>query len=388
MRVALPLVHHVGPRARACHITEREHPALGVFLVLAGNMLRGVLQVDRIPGVLPAARVLDVIEQDIRNVAPILAVVVDVGSLPGDFGTEVLGAEQRSHHQLQVMRCRGIAVQVDAPGRLHDPAEFNQAHRHHHQVRKHVVFAKNLAHRLDQVGELRMAAAHHLFVSNLRFLEGPVPGIFKCHDLRRRLLAGLLLFEEDVVAGVAVERRVQVDQIHTCVGDVLAEHVKVVAKEQLVLPVRISHGTTIVQGFELCATLRTMSWISLKKGGVGLHVAYAHTFTNNLIGHATRVRTQPSIEIAFDLNPNLHVRNKSENSYLDARELADGELASLKVVQIDDDYINEKLARALDPIANRSDTWTLTIELEGTHSFQVRPEVQRGSLFLSVVSDK
>jgi hypothetical protein len=131
-----------------------------------------------------------------------------------------------------------------------------------------------------------------------------------------------------------------------------------------------------------------MSWISLKKGGVGLHVAYAHTFTNNLIGHATRVRTQPSIEIAFDLNPNLHVRNKSENSYLDARELADGELASLKVVQIDDDYINEKLARALDPIANRSDTWTLTIELEGTHSFQVRPEVQRGSLFLSVVSDK
>lgn len=137
-----------------------------------------------------------------------------------------------------------------------------------------------------------------------------------------------------------------------------------------------------------CATLQTMNWTSLKKGPASLHVAYAGTFTNNLHGHETRIRTQPCVEISFDLNPNLRTRNKSANSYVDARELADGEIASLKEVQIVDDSIVELLQDVIGSIPNVSNNWTLSIELEGTHSFAVRPAFQLGSIFLSVASDK
>ena len=35
--------------------------------------------------------------------------------------------------------------------------------------------------------------------------------------------------EEDVVAGVRIKRRVEVDQVHARIGDVLAQHLEIVA---------------------------------------------------------------------------------------------------------------------------------------------------------------
>src|ERR1700677_2239081 len=110
-----------------------------------------------------------------------------------------------------------------------------------------------------------------------------------------------------------------------------------------------------------------------------MHIAYAGTFTNNVLSYKTRVRTQPSIEISLDLNPNLKSRNKSTNSYVDAKGLADGQIARLEFVQIDDERILEGLGDILDDLSN---DWTVTIELGGTHSVMARPRLENGSLFL------
>jgi hypothetical protein len=127
-----------------------------------------------------------------------------------------------------------------------------------------------------------------------------------------------------------------------------------------------------------------MAWISLKRAAVSLHVGYAATYSNNLSAHNARVRTEPEFELALDLNPNLKTRNRETNTYLDARELADGAISSLTVVQLDDEYLLERLATVIE-LANRPSEWTLTIELSGSHRFRVRPEAgQFRSLYLRV----
>jgi hypothetical protein len=130
-----------------------------------------------------------------------------------------------------------------------------------------------------------------------------------------------------------------------------------------------------------------MDWLQLRKGATLLHVAYANTHTNNLTARDVRLYTKPSLELHMDLNHNLRARNKQGNSYFDARELADGKIARLELLQIDDSYIIDGLLRALKRTASGPAEWTLTIELEGAHSFKVRPERRssKHSLFLRVI---
>ncbi|KKL23519.1 hypothetical protein LCGC14_2424560, partial [marine sediment metagenome] len=78
------------------------------------------------------------------------------------------------------------------------------------------------------------------------------------------------------------------------------------------------------------------NWITLRKGGNLLHLSYGHTFSNNLYGHNLQLRTHPEFEIKLDLSPNLRVRNRQRNCYYDARELADGAIKELKLLQLDD----------------------------------------------------
>ena len=133
-------------------------------------------------------------------------------------------------------------------------------------------------------------------------------------------------------------------------------------------------------------TSEAMSWLSLKKGGFSLHVAYAGTYTNNLYGYDARVRIRPTVEISLDLNRNLRTKNKSENGYIDARELADGEIDQLEVVQICDERVIDRLAGAVEMADNPASEWGLTIELEGQHKFRVRPDADRSdSVFLRVI---
>lgn len=131
-----------------------------------------------------------------------------------------------------------------------------------------------------------------------------------------------------------------------------------------------------------------MSWKSLRKGSAGLHITYGKSETGNLCVENVRVRTAPSLDLSFELNRNLRTRNRSTNSYQDARELADGAIADLKVVQITDNQVLERLSGLLARAHDVPSVWTLTVELEGPHTFRVRPEwdPEDGSLSLHVES--
>ncbi len=133
----------------------------------------------------------------------------------------------------------------------------------------------------------------------------------------------------------------------------------------------------------------TRAWTWLRRGATGLHLSYGETYTNNLFGHNVRVCLQPSLQVVLDLNPNLHKRNKATNSYIDARELADGAIKRIRLVQITDEYILKGLGRVLRQSRGASREWILIIELEGDHAFRVRPErdATGSSLFLRVVSE-
>lgn len=61
----------------------------------------------------------------------------------------------------------------------------------------------------------------------------------KRRDLRGGFFAALLL-EEHVVGGAGIERRVEVNQIHARVGDVLAQNFQIIAEVELVLVVHDS----------------------------------------------------------------------------------------------------------------------------------------------------
>lgn len=131
-----------------------------------------------------------------------------------------------------------------------------------------------------------------------------------------------------------------------------------------------------------------MSWITLKKGGVNVHVAYSKDFSNNLFVYNTQICVKPEFTLKFDFNPNLKTKTKTTNTYLDARDLAEGEIKELTLIQIDDNTMLKQISKILNMENLIPDTWNLIIELEGEYSFKVKPEFQRiGSshtLFLHV----
>ena len=92
---------------------------------------------------------------------------------------------------------------------------------------------------MEQVGELAGAVGYDILIGALG-IEVPVPGVLEGGDLGSGLLAAFFL-EEDVVVGVGVEGRVEVDEVNGGVGDVVAEDVEVVAEIELILPVGGGH---------------------------------------------------------------------------------------------------------------------------------------------------
>ena len=109
------------------------------------------------------------------------------------------------------MARRRVAMEVDTSGWFEHAVEFGEALGHHREVGHHVVLAEELAHGLEQLGQLVGAVGDDLLVGALG-VEGPVPGVVEGGDLRRRILAGALL-EQHVVGGVGVEGRVEIDEV-------------------------------------------------------------------------------------------------------------------------------------------------------------------------------
>jgi hypothetical protein len=93
-------------------------------------------------------------------------------------------------------------------------------------------------------------------------------------------------------------------------------------------------------------------------------------------------------DIALDLSKNLRTRNKQENSYIDARELADGGVERLTLVQVLDERVVEDVLRRWRAATPRPEGWRLLVGLEGTHWFAVDPDRRSThlDLFLKVRS--
>ncbi|MCL5772339.1 MAG: hypothetical protein M1479_08720 [Actinobacteria bacterium] len=131
-----------------------------------------------------------------------------------------------------------------------------------------------------------------------------------------------------------------------------------------------------------------MNWITLKKGGVNIFVEYNKTFSSNLFAYNTQISVKPEFTIRFDLSPNLKTKNKFTNTYLDAKELVEGEIKELTLLQINDNTILKLMGKILKLENSIPDIWNLIIELEGEHSFKVTPKYQRivnsRALFLHV----
>ena len=100
----------------------------------------------------------------------------------------------------------------------------------------HVVLAEKGAERLDHLRQVGVRAVDDVVVFALGLLV-PVLGVLKRLDLRLAVLP-LGRFEEEIVVALGVERRVEVDEVHGFVREVVAEDVEVVAVVKPVHPSR------------------------------------------------------------------------------------------------------------------------------------------------------
>lgn len=126
---------------------------------------------------------------------------------------------------------------------------------------------------------------------------------------------------------------------------------------------------------------RTRVSIGFKKAE-HVHVSYGGTFSNNLYADSFEAILEPEFGISLDLGRNLRTKNKQENSYEDAKNLAEGEIGRLELLQImEERTIRDLIEAAPQPVP---ETWVLEIQLPGTHTFQVSPEIKGADLFLRV----
>jgi hypothetical protein len=124
--------------------------------------------------------------------------------LPDDVVSEVVHSKHRVHEELEVVAGGGVAVQIDRAGGLENAAQLDEARSHHLAAR-----------------------ANRLFIGARGRLV-PVPCVLEGHDLRRRPRA-VLLGKEHIVILIALEGRIEIDQIHRLILQVAPQDVEIVA---------------------------------------------------------------------------------------------------------------------------------------------------------------
>ena len=132
----------------------------------------------------------------------------------------------------------GVAVEVEAAGGLEDAVELDEAGGHHDEVGGHLVAAEQARpveitdEGGNQVDQTLVGASHEVGVKVFG-AAAPVPAVLEGCDLGVAVAAGFVA-EEDVVAAVGVEGRVEVDEVDGGVGEVVgvAQDGEVVAVEE------------------------------------------------------------------------------------------------------------------------------------------------------------
>jgi len=115
-------------------------------------------------------------------------------------------------------------------------------------------------------------------------------------------------------------------------------------------------------------------WWDLRKGTTQLYVEWGAAQYGTVFATQVRMQKGPPVTIALSLEVSLHQRSKSSTPYLEAKDLADGGLRTLRLVQISDEYAISGLTYHLGHTDDITPPWRLVIELRGQHEFQVDPE--------------
>jgi hypothetical protein len=117
-------------------------------------------------------------------------------------------------------------------------------------------------------------------------------------------------------------------------------------------------------------------WCPIRKTTSIISVEYGHAHAT-LFATDVHVQEGPPFAIRLDLEKNLRTRHTETSTYLDAAELARGEIFRLKLVELDDDHVIEGLSRSLQHAENTEGPWRLVLYLRGRHEFTVKPEFQK-----------
>jgi len=116
-----------------------------------------------------------------------------------------------------------------------------------------------------------------------------------------------------------------------------------------------------------------MRWWDVRKGSVGVTVTYGYGDSGLLI-EKFAVRPGDSFDVRFDMGKNLRTRNKQENSYIDAQDLANN-MDSVTSIEISDDTIVKGVSKHLQRLKKSSGLpkgVRVCIVLNGEHWYNAR----------------
>ena len=118
-----------------------------------------------------------------------------------------------------------------------------------------------------------------------------------------------------------------------------------------------------------------MYWDSLRKGTTIVLVESEHT-TDKIFAESIRLREDGEaqvLDVSLDLGKSLRTRSKGVGTYVDARRLADGDIAHIKSITIDDHYVLDGIRAKLTHMDEHPESWRMHVALEGDHWFLVEP---------------
>ena len=209
-------------RARRRQVLQPVSTAIFIYVLEAAQLLLAVLLAAcvHMKASVPGRSVTQHVEQErVGDVAIAIGRVVGARARPGNRVPETRATENTVTQNAQVRTCRIVAVQVERPGRLQHPAQLEQPHGHHREVRPHRL-------PVHHAGGLDRRVHPRLAVSNLA-VPGDVDVAQRPRVLERG--AGGLRADGRGVVLVGVERRVGVHQVDA-VGVQAAQDVEVVPR--------------------------------------------------------------------------------------------------------------------------------------------------------------
>src|SRR5579863_119920 len=125
------------------------------------------------------------------------------------------------------MTCCRVAMEIETAGWFENAMQFYKSGCHHDQIGHHLVTADKVMESFNHLCHVIGCLCDQFLKCVLSGLI-PMPGVLEGGDLGFAIGAALI-FEEDIVIAIRVERRVQIDQVYALGGDVFTQDVEIVS---------------------------------------------------------------------------------------------------------------------------------------------------------------